>query len=346
MISRSSRIVGVNLGIASSTCFGASGSFAKSLTDAGFSPLQAVWMRVLGASVILTLGTLALRGGGAFTRIWRDRTARRAVVAFGLVVVASCQGLYFVAASRLPVGVASLLEFTGPVLVVLYLRLIRRQHVRPAAFLGIGLAMAGLCCVVEIWSGVQFDALGLAAGLGAAAGNATYFVLLDKVAGTVDALSLTTGGMVVGAVALAPLATPWRTPWHLLAGQVPLGGHRLDGWFVMLLLVLLSTVIAYVMGGVAVQRLSAAVAAGISYVEPVSSALFAWALLGERLAPVQITGGLIVLSGAYVAQRAAAQTRPAVIPAAAGGHQPAGEPPPALGSVPCGAPRRNRRPIN
>jgi len=234
-----SRSVGVSLGIASSTSFSASGTFAKALTDAGFSPLQAVWMRILGACALLVAVTLVLRGPAAFARMWRDRTVGGAVVMFGLVVVASCQGLYFVAASRLPVGIAILLEFTGPVLVVCYLRLIRRQHVRRTAFLGIGLAMVGLCCVVQIWTGMQLDAVGLACGLGSAAGNATYFVLLDKVAGTVDPLTLTSGGMVVGAVALAPLATPWHTPWHLLEAPVAIGGNRVPGWLVVALLVLL-----------------------------------------------------------------------------------------------------------
>lgn len=308
-----SRSAGVALGVTSSTCFSASGTFAKALTDAGFSPLEAVWMRVLGACAILVAATLLLRGPAAFTRMWRDRTVSRAVVTYGLVVVASCQGLYFIAASRLPVGIAILLEFTGPVLVVCYLRLFRRQHVRPAAFVGIGLAMVGLCCVVQIWTGMQLDAVGLACGLGAAAGNATYFVLLDKLTGTVDVLTLTSGGMVVGVVALAPLATPWDAPWHLLGGTVAIGGNHVAGWLVVALLVLVSTVIAYVVGGMAVQRLSAPVAAGVSYVEPVAACILAWILLDERLDAVQILGGLVVLLGAYVAQ-SAAQPRPAADP--------------------------------
>jgi drug/metabolite transporter (DMT)-like permease len=310
--STASRSVGVSLGVTSSVSFSASGIFAKALTDAGFSPLQAVWMRVLGASAILVATTLVLRGPSAFARMRADLAIARAVVLFGLVVVASCQGLYFIAASRLPVGIAILLEYTGPVLVVGYLRLVRRQHVRPTAFIGIGLAMLGLCCVVEIWTGTHLDPIGLACGLGAAAGNATYFVMLDKLTGTIDALSLTSGGMIVGAVVLAPLATPWHAPWHLLTESVALGSGHIPCWLAITLLVLVSTVIAYVIGGMAVQRLSAPVAAGVSYVEPVSACVLAWILLGQRLNAVQIGGGLVVLLGAYIAQSAATPTpRPA-----------------------------------
>ena len=301
----SRRNAGLFFGVTSSVFFSASGTFAKALTDAGFSPLQAVWLRILGASLILLAAMLLLRGPGSFAAVARNRSSLGGIVLFGVVAVAACQALYFVAASRLPVGIAILLEFTGPVLVVLYQRLIRHQHVRRTAFLGIGLAMIGLCCVVEIWSGLSLDALGLACGLGAAAGNAAYFLIIDRLTGSADPLVITTVGMTVACVVLVPLALPWNAPWHVLGSSVPLARHALPGWLVVLALVLLSTVISYVLGGMAVQRLSATVAAGLAYVEPISACVIAWVLLGQRLNAVQITGGLVVLIGAYTAQRAA-----------------------------------------
>ena len=291
--------------------FSASGTFAKALTDAGFSALQAVWLRILGATAILLLFSL-LRGPGTLLGVLRNRSALRGIVLFGLVAVAACQAMYFVAASRLPVGIAILLEFTGPVLVVLYQRLILRKHVRPAAFLGIGLAMLGLCFVVEIWSGLSLDALGLACGLGAAAGNAAYFLIIDRLTGSADPLAITTIGMLVACVVLVALALPWNAPWHVLGDSVALASHAIPGWLIALALVLLSTVISYVFGGMAVQRLSATVAAGLAYVEPVSACVIAWVLLGQRLSAVQITGGVVVLIGAYTAQRSAAPESAAV----------------------------------
>ena len=293
--------------MASSIFFSASGTFAKALTDAGFSPLQAVWLRIAGACLIL-VGAVLLTGPGSLVALVHQRSAFGGVVLFGLVGVATCQALYFVAASRLPVGIAILLEFTGPVLVVLYQKLFRRQPVRRTAFLGICLAMLGLCCVVEIWSGVSLDALGLACGLGAGAGNAAYFLIIDRLTGAADPLAITTVGMIVACVVLLPLATPWDAPWHVLGSSVPLAHHSIPGWLVALALVLFSTVVSYLLGGMAVQRLSATVAAGLAYVEPVSACVIAWILLGQRLSAVQITGGLVVLLGAYIAQRSAAPT--------------------------------------
>lgn len=300
------RTAGLSCGIASSVFFSASGTFAKALTDAGLSALQAVWVRVLGAGIVLLAATLLLRGPGVLRALLRNGAALRGIVLFGLVAVAVCQAMYFVAASRLPVGVAILLEFAGPALVVLYQRLVLRQAVRRTAFLGIAMAMVGLCCVVEIWSGVSLDALGLVCGVGTAVGNAAYFVIIDRLTGAADPLVISAGGMLVAIVVLLPVAMPWRTPWHELASPVALAHFSVPGWLVAAALVLFSTVISYVLGGMAVQRLSATVAAGLAYVEPISACVLAWLLLGQSLSAIQILGGAVVLLGAYTAQRSAA----------------------------------------
>lgn len=297
---RKKTAVGVLLGVTSSVSFGASGPFAKALIDAGFNPLQAVWLRIVGAVLILIVCGAALRRRGLIGVLWRNRGL---VTVYGLVAVAGCQALYFVAASRLPVGVAILLEFTGPVLVVGWVRLVRRRPVARVSLAGVAVAMAGLVCVVQVWSGVHLDPVGIAAGLGAGTGNAAFFLLIDRLTGAVDPLALNLGGMIVAVVALLPLAAPWSAPWAVLARDVPLGhGSAAPGWLLAASVILVSTSIAYLAGAAAVQRLSAPAAAGLAYVEPASAAVIAWAALGERLNPVQIVGGLIVLLGAFLAQ--------------------------------------------
>lgn len=299
--------VGVLLGVTSSVSFGASGPFAKALIDAGLSPLQAVWLRIVGAGLILIACGAALRRRDLISVLRRNGAP---VSLYGLVAVAGSQALYFVAASRLPVGVAILLEFTGPVLVVGWVRLVRRHPVAPVSLAGVAVAMVGLACVVQIWSGVHLDPVGIAAALGAGTGIAAYFLLIDRLTGSIDPLALNIGGMVVGAVVLLPLSAPWSAPWGVLSREVPLsGGSAAPGWLLAASVIVVSTLIAYLAGTAAVQRLSAPVAAGLAYVEPASAAVIAWVALGERLNPVQITGGFIVLFGAFLAQRGIAAGR-------------------------------------
>lgn len=301
----------LGLAVLSSACFGASGPFGKALIEAGLSPLQAVWLRVTGAALVLLPLALLLRGRAGL-RAARPHWPRLAF--YGLTGVAACQVCYFVAASRLPVGVAILLEFTGPVLVLLWIRLVRRARVSPAAAAGVTVAMAGLACVVEIWSGVRLDTVGLLAGLGAAAGQAAYFLTVDRLAGQVDPLVMTAAGMGVGAAALAAVSAPWALPWDVLPSGVAVGGHTAPGWALAAWLVLISTVLAYLTGAAAVQRLSAQVAGAICYTEVVAATLIAWAALGERLSAPQQIGGALVITGAFIAQRAAGAPAPPPLP--------------------------------
>ncbi|MCW2900697.1 MAG: protein of unknown function transrane [Streptosporangiaceae bacterium] len=293
---------GLGLAVVSSICFGASGPFGKALIHAGFGPLQAVWLRVLGSALVLVPLVLVLRGP---SRLRGLRPFLPQLVVYGMTGVAGCQAFYFVAASRLPVGIAILLEFTGPVLVLGWIRLVRRTRVHPTAALGVGVAMAGLACVVQVWSGVRLDLIGLLAGLAAAACQAMYFLLVERLTADVDPLVMTAAGGVVAAVVLAVPAMPWALPWHILSENVGVGAHSAPAWALALWIILVSTVIAYVTGVAAVQRLSAQVAGAICYTEAVAATLIAWAALGERLSPVQLVGGVVVLAGAFIAQRAA-----------------------------------------
>jgi drug/metabolite transporter (DMT)-like permease len=316
------RASGLAFGLVSSVAFGSSGPFGKALINAGCSPVQASWIRVAGATVVLVPLVLALRG-----RVAGRTLARRwpLLLLYGVTGVAGCQSLYFVAASRLPVGVAILLEYTGPVLVVGWIRVVRRVPVPRTAALGVGIALAGLSCVVEVWSGLTLDPVGLLAGLGAAACQAAFFLIVDRVGDEIDPLVMTGAGSAVAAVVLAVLVPPWRVPWHVLGTGVGFGDHSAPGWVLAAWLVLVPTVCAYLTAVAAVRRLSAPVAGGVAYVEAVAAAVFAWLILGEHLTPVQLTGGVIVLAGAYVAQRT---VRPAV---------------PDVGEVPVMAPTPVRR---
>ncbi|TDE15735.1 hypothetical protein E1289_36760 [Actinomadura sp. 6K520] len=121
------RAWGVGLVLAASVCFGAFGPFGKALIEAGLGPLQAVWLRLATAALVLVPVAVLLRGRAA-ARALRPHT--RLLAVYGLTGVAGCQACYFVAASRLPVGVAILLEFSGPVIVLAWLRLVRRARRR------------------------------------------------------------------------------------------------------------------------------------------------------------------------------------------------------------------------
>lgn len=302
MPNRVGRWAGPTLAVVSAWCFAFSGPMARYLNAAGLTPMETAWVRMAGAGVLLTAALAVFRPRAL--RIPRQYLLF--TVAYGVIAVATVQALFFQAIARLPVGVALLIEYTAPVLVVLWVRFVRRLRLPPSAYAGAVVAIVGLGVVVEVWQGLVLDGSGLLLAFGAAACCAGYFLLSDAFGAEMNPLGLIAWGLLGAAVALVPLARPWAIDWTTFGEAVTLGGHTLPVLGAALWMILIATVTAYATGVIAVRLLSAAVAATMATLEVVAGAVIAWVLLGETLGLYQIVGGLIVITGALLAQRATA----------------------------------------
>ncbi|MXM64094.1 EamA family transporter [Streptomyces sp. HUCO-GS316] len=308
------RGVGLGLALGSALAFGGSGVAAKPLIEAGLDPLHVVWLRVAGAALVMLPVAVRHRA------LLRSRPALLA--GFGLLAVAGVQACYFAAISRIPVGVALLVEYLAPALVLGWVRFVQRRPVTRAAALGVVLAAGGLACVVEVWSGLSFDALGLLLALGAACCQVGYFVLADQGSDSgdraPDPLGVIAYGLLVGAVVLTAVARPWHMDWSVLADTASMDGTPVAAGLLLAWIVLIATVLAYVTGVLAVRRLSPQVAGVVACLEAVIATVLAWILLGEHLHAPQIVGGLVVLVGAFIAQ-SSAPAKGSAEPVAGGG---------------------------
>ena len=77
----------------------------------------------------------------------------------------SCSGCTSSRSSRLPIGIALLLEFLGPILIAIWAWGVFKEPIRRRLWLALVLALVGLALVVEVWSGLSLDGLGVAAAL-------------------------------------------------------------------------------------------------------------------------------------------------------------------------------------
>ncbi|MGW4799994.1 EamA family transporter, partial [Nonomuraea sp. NPDC004297] len=232
------RYAGLALAFVSSCCFAFSGPMAKYLIEAGLAPVEAVWTRMAGAGVLLLAVLVVFRPRAL--RIPRARLPFFAL--YAVMAVAGVQALYFVAITRLPVGVALLLEFMAPVMVVAWVRFIRKVRLARAAYVGAVTAVVGLGIVVEAWQGLRLDALGLLLGLLAGACCAGYFLMNDSFGDDVDPLGLIAWGMAGAALVLIPFARPWNIPWDAFTlTTAPEGGLRLPVLGAYLWMVLIAT---------------------------------------------------------------------------------------------------------
>ena len=292
---RTERSAGVGIGLAllSAATFGTSGTFARSLIDAGWSAETAVAVRVGIAALILAVpAVLALRG--------RWHVARRAlgsVGLFGLLAVAGAQVGFFNAVRYLPVGVALLLEYSGIVLVVLWMWARHGERPKRLTVAGAVVAVVGLVLVLDLTGGADFDPIGVLWGLFAAVGLATYFVLSARVDPELPSVALAAGGMGVGAGVLLALGLIGVLPLHATFDTVVFAGQTVN-WLVPVAgLSLVAAVISYVSGIGAARILGAPLASFVGLTEVLFAVLFAWLVLGELPTIMQAIGGTFIIAG-------------------------------------------------
>jgi drug/metabolite transporter (DMT)-like permease len=278
-----------------------------------------VFVRLGGAAVVLAV-LLAIVRPGVLAALRSDGPA---LVLYGVLAMAGVQVAFFNAVRYLPVPIALLLEYTGPILVIGWVWLVRRTPPTPRTVAGAAIALVGLSLVVEVWTGVGLRWEGLAWGLLAAVCQASYFLMADRAGTRTPPLVLAGVGMAVGAVTVALLGLVGLLPIvvDVAATGVVLGGTDIGWPAAAAALVLVSTVLAYLTGVAAIARLGASRGSLVALLEVVASAVASWLLLDQVPTAVQGVGGALILAGVTLTQsaRPAALAEPEPPPAPATG---------------------------
>lgn len=295
--------LGYALVVAGAILFGVNGAVSRVAMRAGVSPESLTTLRITGATLVFALAALIWRRPAL-----RPPTGRSLllIAGLGLVGVVSLQLTYNIAINRLPLGIALLIEYLAPVLVVLWVRFVRRERVRNRMWAAIALSVAGIATVGQVWQGLELDPLGVLMALGAAVSFATYFLLGEHNVGFDDPLRVILWAFVFAAVVMNAIAPIWDTVpldrnasllGNLDSRQLPL--ILLIGW-----IILLGTVAPFFLQLVALKHIPATVVTVVAMLEPVIAVVLGWAWFTESLSAVQVVGGICVLGGIALAQSA------------------------------------------
>lgn len=286
------RGVGIVAGLVAALAFATSGPVVKPLLAAGWSPGAAIVVRLaLGALLLAGPALWALRG-----RWSALRTDWPTVVGLGLLGVAGAATMYFFAVERLPVAVALLVEYTGPLLLLLWAWARSGQVPARATLVGAALAMGGLVLVLDVTGAVRLDPLGLLFAGAAAVGNAAYFAFTGRPI-ALPPVSLAGAAMTVGAVTVGLLALIGVLPIEAPDVRVDVLGAQVH-WIVPLLVVgAVPTAFAYGISAVSVRLLGERLASFLALSEVLLAVALAWVLLGEQPLLVQGIGAVLVVAG-------------------------------------------------
>lgn len=288
-----SQTVGFGFAVLSASSFGLSGTLAAGLFVTGWSPAALVACRiVIGALVLIGPASFALRGRWSLLR-----ANARLIVGYGLVCVAGCQLAYFSAVARLPVAVALLVEYTAPVAVIGYLWARHGQRPGRVTAAGTFVAAFGLVLVLDVFSAGGVDGLGVAWALLAMVGAAAYFVLNAGQDNGLPPIVLAAGGLLVGGVALLVAGALGVVSFAASTASATFAGSSVPWWLPILGLGVFTAAIAYVAGIAASRVLGARLGSFAALMEVLFAVVFAWLLLGQLPAAIQLVGGALVLIG-------------------------------------------------
>ena len=234
-------------------------------------PLLSATLRALPTGLVLLAVTRRLPRGD-----WWWRAALLGLCNIGLFFP-----LLFLAAYRLPGGLASTLQATSPLAVMALAAVIIGERAGSARILAAAVGIAGVALLV-LRSPGHLDALGLVGAFGSVLVSALGFVLIKRWTPPVDLLTLVSWQLVVGGLALLPVA-------YLVEGAPPhLDAPAVGGY---LWLMVAGTGLAYWCWFTGLRAMPAGAVSLIGLVNPVVGTTLGVAIAGEAFGPVQAAGG-------------------------------------------------------
>jgi len=275
---------GYALAAAAATLWALNGSMARELLHDGLGAFRLAELRSLGSLVLLAL-VLAVRRRDLF----RVRRADIPPLAFlGVCGIAVVHAAYFVAIDRLQIGAALTIQYLAPLLLLLWLRFAHGRRFAPALWGAVALSVAGCFFVVRAYDVSALDGLGIAAAFGSAIAFATYMVGSER-AGRAHEPATTLLWAFAFASIFWAIVQPW---WSFPFGELSSARHIA----LALGVIVIGTLLPFTLMVAALRHLPSPRAAVVATLEPVLGALFAYLLLGESLALVQIGGACAVVA--------------------------------------------------
>lgn len=281
-------IIGIILTLLGATLWGVSGTSVQFVGN--FRNMNLEWiltMRLITAGLLTVLYGWIRQGNAVFNvfRNWRDTLG---LVIFGVFGMALCQYTYFRSIVIAGAGIATVLQYLAPSMIIIYL--LMRYGKRPSTgeIISVILALVGTICLMGN-NGFSFESFRsdvLFWGLLSAVGVAVYSVSPVRLLATYGTIPIVGFGMLLSGLVAAALF------------QQPHSYATWDVWTVVgcFNVVFLGTIVSFNAYLEGVKRIGAVPGSILSSIEPISAAFFGWALLGNQFNWVGILGMAMIIA--------------------------------------------------
>jgi len=264
--------------------FGSIGLFVRRIP---MTSAQISLMRGAVGAVCLFAAAATIGGGVSWQRV-------RANLKY-LLVAGSAMGvnwiLFFESFRWTSIATGTICYYLAPAFMLLLAPWLLKERLRRVTVVCVALSLLGLVCIVAGAGGSGAnDLLGIACGVGAAVLYAVA-VMGNKFLRDITPYESTAADLLIAALFLAPYVFA-----HEGLSFAALDG---TGWFCLAALCLFHTGFAYLLYFKALRSLPAQTTAALSYIDPLSAVLMSCLLLGERMTPLQMFGGALILGATF-----------------------------------------------
>ena len=257
-------------------------------------PFTAALLRTLPAGVLLVL---------LIRRLPKQREWGRLAV-LSVLNIGFFQALLFVAAYRLPGGLAAVVGAIQPLLVMgLVWAVDKRQPAHLAVWASV-LGVVGMAALLLL-PGASWDPIGIAAALSGAACMATGTYLTRRWRINMPVLAFTGWQLLGGGLMLAPVAWIVDPPLPMLSTTQVLGYAYLS---------IFGALFAYVLWFRGIARLPPVAVSSLGLLSPLAAVVLGWTLLGQTMTGMSLVGLVTVLGSVLAVQWATGSRRSTLAP--------------------------------
>ena len=262
-----------------------------------FTPLMGSLVRYFVACAALLVAAFALEKG--LPKLTRQQWL--ATFVLGLLGVFAYNLFFMAALQRLPASRAALIIALNPVITITISSFVLGETLSPRRWLGVAIALAGVCIVITRGNFTSFGSMGIGAGelfmLAAVTSWALYTIIGRKVLSGLTPLAATNYAALWGTLLLAVVASPHLDELH---------ASQFDGRMIasVLYLGVGGTALAFVWYYMSIKRLGASTASIFNNLVPVFGVAISVLVLGEPLLPSMLIGGAIAICGVMMVSRA------------------------------------------
>lgn len=286
---KKARTKGIMLAVIGAMLWGINGTFVELIFSKVNAPVEwVVGTRLLVAGVIILIYSKFIKKENIFL-IFQSKKDTIMLILFSLLGMSMCQYLFFLSIEENGAGLATILQFTSPMFIYLYLVLRKEKSMYLQEIFFIGLTFVGVFLIVTRgnFTKIDINVPGLIIGIGSAIGVAFYTLQPRRILSEYGSPVVVGWGMLIGGGVFQLIRPIWKPGFPLDIKAILYMGF----------IIVIGTAIAFCCYLASLNYIEASLSNITAALEPLVANILTPLLLSQALPFIQIIGiGIVLLS--------------------------------------------------